>query len=486
MAGLSYRAGKPGGSAHSYHKKLASGWLDGILGPISLSERSHFGGSLWQLDYVSRRLTDINRAIEFVMGGDLPIVSVERVSKKFCRSLKHSLWYGVRDLADELIVRDRSGPLKLRQGEFLALKDVSLELRRGECLGLVGPNGAGKSTLLKMLNGLIRPDAGRIIIRGRVRALIELGSGFNPVLTGRENVYVNGTIMGLSRGEIDARFDQIVDFAELQEFIDSPVQSYSSGMRARLAMAVAANMQADVLLVDEVLAVGDVAFRMKCFQHFLDLKTSGHTIVVISHNMIDIHRVCDRVIVLDGGKTVHDGDVSNGVATYEDMLMKKHSRASQRSLNTVAWVDSVQLLDPHGRRKEAYATGDDIVAEVKLLALKTITNARLIVHVVTPSLGMLGAFSSPYSGFSFDIVPGGVVVQFILRAVPLLVGSYTLGLSLYGPRITDVLDTFPGAASFKIIAPPVDAFGFGECYSVQFKHEWELIEDSQANPKRRV
>jgi lipopolysaccharide transport system ATP-binding protein len=416
------------------------------------------------------------------MVGDLPVVSVEGVSKKFCRSLKRSLWYGVQDLAGELIVRDRSGTVNLRPGEFLAVQDVSFQLRRGECLGLVGANGAGKSTLLKMLNGLIRPDAGRIAIRGRVRALIELGTGFNPILTGRENVYVNGAVLGLSKSEIDARFDQIVDFAELREFIDSPVQSYSSGMHVRLAMAVAASMQAEFLLVDEVLAVGDVAFRMKCFRHFLDLKSSGKTIVVVSHNMIDIHRVCDRVIVLDGGKNIHDGDVSSGVATYEDLLIKRCSRTSQRSLNAAAWLDSIKLLDPQGRPKENFDTGDDLVAEVSLSAVRKVTNARLIVHVMTPSLGTLGAFSSPYSGFSFDILPPGNIVRFTLRAVPLLIGSYTLGVSLYGPGITDFLDANSTAASFKIIAPAVDTFGFGECYSVQFRHEWELVEKSQTAP----
>ena len=211
------------------------------------------------------------------------LVQVKGVSKKFCRDLKKSLWYGVRDIAAELNPfqsrNEESGDKQieagksispiyqaLRAGEFWAVKDVSFELRRGECLGLIGRNGAGKTTLLKMLNGLIKPDHGRIEMHGRAGALIALGAGFNPILTGRENIYVNGAGPGLTKREIDEKVDEIIDFAEIKEFIDSPVQSYSSGMQVRLGFAVATALRPDILLLDEVLAVGDAAFRGKCFQ----------------------------------------------------------------------------------------------------------------------------------------------------------------------------------------------------------------------------
>ena len=206
-----------------------------------------------------------------------PTVVVEQVSKKYCRRLKHSLWYGLRDIAAELTGQDRHGEA-LRPNEFFALDNVSFELRRGECVGLIGHNGAGKSTLLKMLNGLVRPDKGRIVLRGRVGALIELGAGFSPILSGRENIYINGAVLGFSKREIDAKFDEIVDFAELGDAIDAPVQTYSSGMYVRLGFAVAAQLDPDIFLVDEILAVGDISFRMKCFQFFLDLKKEGKTI----------------------------------------------------------------------------------------------------------------------------------------------------------------------------------------------------------------
>ena len=198
------------------------------------------------------------------MSGDVQ-VRVEFVSKKFCLDLKRSLCYGFLYDVSDLLGRHGSEQ-NLRRGEFWAVNDVSFELRRGECLGLIGRNGAGKTTLLKMLAGLIKPDRGRIEMRGRVGALIALGAGFNPILTGRENIYVSGAVLGLRKKEIDAKYNDIVDFAEIGASIDAPVHNYSSGMQVRLGFAVATAIQPDILLLDEVLSVGDAQFRAKCFQ----------------------------------------------------------------------------------------------------------------------------------------------------------------------------------------------------------------------------
>ena len=255
------------------------------------------------------------------------LVHVQGVSKKFCRDLKKSLWYGVRDLATELKLFQNRTPGKdqhsgaracntLREAEFWAVNNVSFDLRRGECLGLIGHNGAGKTTLLKLLNGLIKPDAGRIEMGGRVGALIALGAGFNPILTGRENIYVTGSILGLSKAEIDAQVDEIIDFAEIRGFIDAPVQSYSSGMAVRLGFAVAAKCQPDVLLLDEVLAVGDVGFQAKCFNCLSEFRRRGTAFVLVSHNMHQISRYCDRVLYLKQGCTAHLGNVETGISYF--------------------------------------------------------------------------------------------------------------------------------------------------------------------------
>jgi len=408
------------------------------------------------------------------------LIKVERASKKYCRSLKRSMLYGVQDVIREVLTLDGNAE-RLRKNEFWAVDDVSFEVMRGECLGVIGRNGAGKSTLLKLLSGVIPPDKGKLTIRGQVGALIELGAGFHPMLSGRENIYINGAILGLSKKEIDQKFDEIVAFAELSEFIDTPVKFYSSGMYVRLGFAVAAHFRPDLLLVDEVLAVGDLAFRMKCFQHFLDLKNAGSTIVLVSHNMIDVNRVCDRVIVMEGGKKTHDGGVSAGTATYESHLLKTSGPVNERAPNGAASIERVELFDLDGKPQSDFETGDDLLAKVTISAVRNAPQARLIVHVMTPSLGTLGAFSSPHKGFTFDIVPPGVIIRFSIRAMPLLIGSYSLRLNLYGPEIKDFLHTVTNAASFKIVGPPVDTFGYGVCHTVCFEHDWELIEGSTVN-----
>jgi len=242
------------------------------------------------------------------------LIRVDGVSKKFCRDLKRSLWYGVQDTVSDILGHDGSAQ-PLRPDEFWAVDDVSFELRRGECLGLIGRNGAGKTTLLKMLNGLIKPDRGRIEMRGRVGALIALGAGFNPILSGRENVYVNGAVLGLNRKEIDAKFDEILDFAEIGEFIDAPVQSYSSGMQVRLGFAVATAIDPDVLLLDEVLAVGDAIFQAKCYRRVESLLERA-AVILVSHYPYHIQKVCDTTLLLAQGKIQLSGPPNHTLLKY--------------------------------------------------------------------------------------------------------------------------------------------------------------------------
>ena len=211
------------------------------------------------------------------------LIKVENVSKKFCRSFKRSLWYGLKDIGNELVGRRHGGNSGLRPDEFWAVQGVNFDLKRGECLGLIGSNGAGKSSLLRMLNGLIKPDSGRIEMRGTVGALISLGAGFNPILTGRENIYVNASILGLTKNETDKRFQEIVDFADIDEFIDMPVQTYSSGMQVRLGFSIATAIQPDILFLDEVLAVGDIKFQAKCYSKLAELKECSTIIFVSRH-----------------------------------------------------------------------------------------------------------------------------------------------------------------------------------------------------------
>jgi lipopolysaccharide transport system ATP-binding protein len=244
------------------------------------------------------------------------LVKVDGVSKKFAKDLKRSLLYGLADVSAGILRKSMNA--ELRKTEFWAVKDLSFEVRRGECLGLIGHNGAGKSTLLKMLNGLIRPDKGTIEMHGRVGALIELGAGFNPILTGRENIYNNGAVLGFTKTEIDSKLDEIIDFSELRDFIDMPVQNYSSGMKVRLGFAIAAQMRPDILLIDEVLAVGDMGFVLKCFNS-MDKLLQNTAIILVSHSIPQIARMANKIMLMEKGQNMfYSQDISLAITQYYD------------------------------------------------------------------------------------------------------------------------------------------------------------------------
>lgn len=273
------------------------------------------------------------------------LVSVQNVSKKFSKSLKSSLKYGASD-----IIRSTLGLTinkELRPQEFWAVKDVSFELRRGECIGLIGHNGAGKSTLLKVLNGLYAPDKGQIVMKGKIGALIELGAGFNPILTGRENIYNNASILGFTKKEVEDKMQSIIDFSEIADFIDTPVQNYSSGMKVRLGFAVAAHLEPDVLIIDEVLAVGDLGFVLKCFSK-IDELLPRTAVIFVSHSMPMISRICNEIILMDHGKVEYQGkEIGKGIQLYYN----KFSNNSQNKVydNETFELTSVQTDLPNNQ-----------------------------------------------------------------------------------------------------------------------------------------
>lgn len=268
------------------------------------------------------------------------LIKVENISKKFCRNFKKSLWYGIKDTASDIFnIAYKKQPIErvwseirnskkeicqnllphLRESEFWAIKDISFELKRGECLGLIGRNGAGKTTLLKILNGLIKPDSGRIEMKGKVAALIALGAGFNPILTGRENIYVNGAILGLNKKIINTKLEEIIEFAEIEDAINAPVRTYSSGMQVRLGFAIAGLLiKPDILLLDEVLAVGDFKFRAKCLARINQLKQSGTSLILVSHIAQQIIQNTDKCLFLLDGQAQAFGETREIYQLYEN------------------------------------------------------------------------------------------------------------------------------------------------------------------------
>jgi len=291
-------------------------------------------------------------------------------------------------------------PKDLEDKEFWAVRDVSFQINPGDALGIIGPNGSGKSTALKLLSGILKPDKGSLRVRGRLSTLIELGAGFHPDLTGRENIYLNGTILGMKRKEIDRKFDEIVEFSELKDFLDTPVKRYSSGMYARLGFAVASHVNPEVLLVDEVLSVGDYHFQEKCFNKMREFVKRGATIIFVSHNLTAISTLCKSVLVLRYGVPIYHGDVSTGIQKYHSFYEEETHSSSLELL-------SVQLRSAAGEERDIFEPGEKAVFEVELRALKNIRNAHagLQIHTADGQLIFVTA-TSRLTGKKLNLAKG--------------------------------------------------------------------------------
>ena len=349
------------------------------------------------------------------------LIRCEHASKKFCRNLKQSLWYGIQDMTSDLLRRRNYDDL--RDQEFWAVDDVSFELRRGEFLGLIGRNGAGKTTLLKMLNGLIKPDRGEIEITGRVGALIALGAGFNPILTGRENIYVNASILGLRRAEVRDKFDEIVAFAELEEFIDSPVQSYSSGMQVRLGFAIAAVLiQPDVLLLDEVLAVGDGRFRVKCYEMVSRLREHS-CIVLVSHSMQHIGQFCNvGMFMHQGAVKALSPDVTNVIDEYNRVLYQETGESD----GTYAVTHEPVIAADITFNRSTIRTGEKLSVRFHLEVSEAVGVVYPRVTVLSPDDRPVLEWNSIHYGTSVSLRKGTNDFEMDIGSVPLRAGRYYL------------------------------------------------------------
>ncbi len=398
-------------------------------------------------------------------------MKVDGVSKKFAKDLKRSLLYGLADVASGIFRRSLN--LELRKSEFWAVQDVSFEVRRGECLGLIGHNGAGKSTLLKMLNGLIRPDKGSIEMRGRVGALIELGAGFNLILTGRENIYNNGAVLGFTKAEIDAKLDEIIDFSEIGDFIDMPVQNYSSGMKVRLGFAIAAQMQPDILLIDEVLAVGDIGFVLKCFNR-MDKLLQNTAMIFVSHSMPQVARMANKLLLLENGQTVvYSDDVSTGLANY---YARYKNTITDYKGSDYASLKGIRIFS-EGNKFETddirINYGADLELELEIECLKTIENPSLYLVFYDREQRGFGEVFNFSEELNLNNVSNLLRVRARFPSITFNQGKYsiTVAFSQEGAN----RETFFRAQSiiyFDVIG------GVNGWVPVQFNPEWTLIENT--------
>ncbi|MBW4613053.1 MAG: ABC transporter ATP-binding protein [Desmonostoc vinosum HA7617-LM4] len=382
------------------------------------------------------------------------ILSIQNVSKKFCRNLKQAYLYGLKDIVAEVIGAPRASNT-LRKGEFWALDNVSIDLKRGESLGLIGVNGSGKTTLLRIISGLIKPDTGSVRIKGKIAALIALGAGFNPLLSGRENVYVNMCILGLSRKEINEIFHEVVDFAEVWDAIDAPVRTYSSGMRARLGFACAIYTRPDILLIDEVLAVGDARFRTKCYRKLNQLRENGTSFVLVSHSSNAILNICNTTLYLAKGKTVIHGATELVMSKYEeDLLMigsdiskvlitnQVESAASSEELH----ITAITFKDEQGNTLKALDSGKPVSLCINCKSSTIVENAivSLIIREINGEEDSILSINSEKDKQPLVILPGDNEIKMMMPYCGLRPGLYVMKININRRpfHVYDIVDSF--------------------------------------------
>jgi lipopolysaccharide transport system ATP-binding protein len=406
------------------------------------------------------------------MAKDL-VIQAERISKYYklgvinhgtlYRDLQ-SWWAKLRGYPDPNISLGGGRAARLGRADgdrFRALDNVSFTVSQGEVLGLIGGNGAGKSTLLKVLSRITAPTSGWIGLSGRVASLLEVGTGFHPELTGRENVFLNGAILGMSRHEIRRNFEEIVDFAELGQFIDTPVKRYSSGMYVRLAFSVAAHLESEILLIDEVLAVGDIAFQRKCMGKIGNISSSGRTIIFVSHNMAAIEKLCTKALVLRGGQVDFHGDVKDGVRHYHDYFADDESINLSNAARTGdgrARIADVWFTDAEGNRAHTLTCGQNVQLHVRVEPyVPSCRDLALAVGITSPLGDGILHLSTETSGMHLNEISEPTILICKIPRLPIRAGLYLMNFFLTSNGV--VADWLQGAFRFQV--EDADFYGTG-------------------------
>jgi lipopolysaccharide transport system ATP-binding protein len=380
---------------------------------------------------------------------------MDSVSKRFRRG---EIYDSLRDLVPALAAR------MLRRGEsdkrhFWALQDVSFEVMQGEAFGIIGHNGAGKSTMLKILSRIMRPTKGTMTVHGRLSALIEVSAGFHQDLTGRENIYLNGTILGMSRKEVASKLEAIVEFSGLHEFIDTPVKRYSSGMFARLGFSVAAHVDPDVLIVDEVLSVGDFVFQQKCISRMNEIIRSGTTVLFVSHNLNAVSNLCQRSLLLDHGRIVSIGETQSVIADYMDSIRTRRDPSAQKGV----FLETARIIGGSDRSVR-FETGDRIRIDVKARAKTRSENVAVVIWFMDSNHYTIFDTSSERLGTEPKSLEAGEGLQCTFELeLNMAPGTYHLCVALHRYDLNSTYDSMEPAATFFIGPQKIGFRGVVDC-----------------------
>ncbi len=416
-----------------------------------------------------------------------PIIKVEDLSKLYYLGGSGAAYSTLRETVMDVARR----PLRYLRGNnnaqiLWALKDVSFEVAPGDVVGIIGRNGAGKSTLLKVLSRIAEPTTGRVELYGRVASLLEVGTGFHPELTGRENIFLNGSILGMTRKEIETKFDEIVAFAEVEKFIETPVKRYSSGMYVRLAFAVAAHLEPEILIVDEVLAVGDAAFQKKCLGRMRDVASTGRTVLFVSHNMAAVSSLCSKAMVLWEGKVEYPlGNVEGAIQQYLTQVHKitktKLAERTDRQGNGKVRIKDFVAFDKNGNELEYLATGQEIDFRIYYSSNETnLQNVAVAIGISSNVGNFVSMLSNQVAGDTFETIARDGYFSCKIKKLPLMPGNYTAGLIV---RANDViLDWITQAVT--LVVEPGDFYGTGRMppashSGVLLEQEWGVNNGSK-------
>jgi lipopolysaccharide transport system ATP-binding protein len=433
-----------------------------------------------------------------------PAIRVHRLSKAYILGHRHKRGRTFREMLVDVATR----PLRRLRGEpdgatetFWALQDVSFDVQPGEIVGIIGRNGAGKSTLLKILSRITEPTSGHAELHGRVASLLEVGTGFHPDLTGRENIFLNGALLGMTQAEVRRKFDAIVDFSEVEKFLDTAVKHYSSGMYVRLAFAVAAHLDTEVLLVDEVLAVGDAAFQRKCLGKVRELTSQQRTVFFVSHNMAAVSYLCQRGIVLEHSRMAFDGEVGDAVEYYNQRFVqlphdgKRASHVLFDAPENAARFDfaitRIEMLDVRGAPKPMVSTGDDVVFRFHYSSKRELKRGAVSFELASLEGAKLWLLSTQPDGIlPLDFAPGEQAVDCTVRNLPLAAGEYVVGAGLAVPHAEYLWREQELA---RMLVLPADVYGSGQAPTatrclLAVDHQWRPLmpATAQTSPQGTV
>ena len=427
-----------------------------------------------------------------------PIISVRNLGKQYRLgavfahdSLRDQIAHTVKSVAS--IFQKNGEKQTSRVEEFWALKDVSFDVNEGDVIGIIGRNGAGKSTLLKILSQITEPTSGEIRVRGRIASLLEVGTGFHPELSGRENIFLNGAILGMRKREVQAKFDEIVEFSEVQKFLDTPVKRYSSGMYVKLAFAVAAHLEPEILVVDEVLAVGDIQFQKKCLGKMADVSRSGRTVLFVSHNLAAVQKLCTRAILLEQGVLKQDGTTADCISKYLHGTKGLHGEflgytvvsevLDRQSVDAPIRITSVEMFDSRHEPLQHLNTNGELTVRIRYEC-----NGEFAAGTVAFGLSIKTHFGQevcrlntmPISGYNIEDLAKVGYIDLTICSLPLVAGRYLVDIKVFRPHVETILH-FQEIAAFEI--EPTDVYNSGSAlaqdrglFVVQHRWNHQIVE----------